>query len=107
MRELEQNGQERSLASNQIVSRILDSALPHADITQVLAMSRIFAEDLRPLCVDPYASHNVQTLLTLSLKYVQVNYTLFLACMCKIIYAYLIYPANTANFISTNLFFFP
>lgn len=71
MRELEQNGQERSLASNQIVSRILDSALPHADITQVLAMSRIFAEDLRPLCVDPYASHNVQTLLTLSLKYVQ------------------------------------
>lgn len=75
MRELEQNGQERSLASNQIVSRILDTALLHADITQVLSMSRIFAEDLRPLCVDPYASHNVQTLLTLSLKYVQVGYT--------------------------------
>lgn len=71
IRELEQDGQERSLASNQIVSRILDDALPHADITQVLAMNHVFAEDLRPVCVDPYASHVLQTLLTLSLKYAQ------------------------------------
>lgn len=80
MHELEQDDQGRSLASNQIVSRILDSALPHADITQVLAMNRIFAEDLRSVCVDPFASHNVQTLLTMSLKYVQVH-TLSLCCM--------------------------
>lgn len=73
MRELEEDGQVRSLACNQIVSRILDNALPHADITQLLAMNNAFAEDLRPVCVDPYASHNVQTLLTLSLKLVQVD----------------------------------
>ncbi|KAG0725421.1 hypothetical protein GWK47_004678 [Chionoecetes opilio] len=73
MRELEQDGQERSLASNQIVSRILDDALPHADLTQVLAMNNIFTDDLRAMCVDPYASHVLQTLLTLSLKYAQVG----------------------------------
>lgn len=71
IRELEQGGQQRSLASNQIVSRILDDALPHADLVQVLAMNNIFAEDLRAMCVDPYASHVLQTLLTLALKYAQ------------------------------------
>lgn len=72
MRELEQDGQQRSLASNQIVSRILDDALPHADLVQVLAMNNVFAEDIRTVCVDPYASHVLQTLLTLALKYAQV-----------------------------------
>lgn len=72
IRELEQDGQQRSLASNQIVSRILDDALPHADLAQVLAMNNIFSEDLRAMCVDPYASHVLQTLLTLALKYAQV-----------------------------------
>ncbi|XP_045131829.1 nucleolar protein 9-like isoform X2 [Portunus trituberculatus] len=71
MRELEQDGQQRSLASNQIISRILDDVLPHADVAQVLAMNIVFGEDLRAMCVDPYASHVLQTLLTLALKYAQ------------------------------------
>lgn len=104
MRELEQDGQQRSLASNQIVSRILDSALPHADITQVLAMSSVFAEDLRPLCVDPYASHNIQTLLTLSLKYAQVGYTLFLTCISKHIICDI--PSKYAELMFINLYIF-
>lgn len=71
-RELESEGKEKSLASNQLVSRILDDALPFADISQVLALTRVFASDLRPICADPFASHVVQTLLTLALKYIQV-----------------------------------
>nr|XP_045601865.1 nucleolar protein 9-like isoform X1 [Procambarus clarkii] len=69
--ELEREGQVKSLAGNQIVSRILDDALPLANIKQVQALSRVFAEDLRSTCIDPYASHVLQTLLTLSLKNAQ------------------------------------
>ncbi|KAG7158750.1 nucleolar protein 9-like [Homarus americanus] len=69
--ELEREGQVKSLASNQVISRILDDALPLADIKQVQALSQVFATDLRPTCIDPYASHVLQTLLTLSLKYGQ------------------------------------
>ncbi|KAK4304666.1 hypothetical protein Pmani_023398 [Petrolisthes manimaculis] len=70
-REVQREGQEKSLASNQIVSRILDDALPFADISQVLALTRVFTADLRVMSVDPFSSHVVQTLLTLALKYSQ------------------------------------
>ncbi|KAK8743793.1 hypothetical protein OTU49_001271 [Cherax quadricarinatus] len=69
--ELVREGQEKNLASNQIVSRILDDVLPLADVKQVQALAKVFAEDLRPICTDSYASHVLQTLLTLSLKYAQ------------------------------------
>ncbi|XP_071550706.1 LOW QUALITY PROTEIN: nucleolar protein 9 [Panulirus ornatus] len=73
IQELKREGQEKRLACNQIVSRILDDALPFADTAQVLGLSRIFLKDLRQTCVDAFASHVLQTLLTLSLKYAQKN----------------------------------
>lgn len=74
-RELQREGQEKSLAGNQIISRVLDHALPMADVCQVVEFTRVFKEDIRSTCVDPFASHVMQTLLALALKYSQENAT--------------------------------
>jgi len=70
-KELHREEQVKSLATNQIVSRILDDALAVAQVSQVVGIAQAFVDDLRAACVDPYASHVIQTLLTLSLKYIQ------------------------------------
>ncbi|XP_066949618.1 nucleolar protein 9 isoform X1 [Macrobrachium rosenbergii] len=61
----------RKLAGNQIVSRILDDALQCGEALQVLSFTKIFSEDIRMTCLDPYASHVLQTLMALSLKFIQ------------------------------------
>ncbi|CAL4101507.1 unnamed protein product, partial [Meganyctiphanes norvegica] len=75
-KEMHREGQVKSLATNQIVSRILDDALPVAKVDQVVSIAETFVDDLRAVCVDPYASHVIQTLLTLSLKYIQKSPTI-------------------------------
>ncbi|XP_068213690.1 nucleolar protein 9 isoform X2 [Palaemon carinicauda] len=61
----------RKLAGNQIVSRILDDALQYGEVLQVLSLAKIFSQDIRITCLDPYASHVLQTLTALSLKFIQ------------------------------------
>ena len=62
------------LASNQIVSRILDDVLQYGKVPHVLSLSQILCQEIRAVCLDPFASHVLQTLMVLSLKFTQVRY---------------------------------
>lgn len=78
LQQMEDNGTIQTLSANQIVSRILDDTLPFATFPQVISFLNVFSSNLRFFCVDPFASHVLQTLLTLCLKYIQVRVSLIL-----------------------------
>ncbi|XP_076064919.1 nucleolar protein 9 [Oratosquilla oratoria] len=70
-REMHREGQEKNLACNQIVSRILDDALPLAGVGEVVQFCDVLVQDMRELSVDPFASHVLQTLAVLALRHLQ------------------------------------
>lgn len=57
------SGNEVNYCSNQVVSRVVDDLLPEASDQTVLNLVEHFEKDLRPICIDQFASHVLQQLL--------------------------------------------
>lgn len=58
--------QEVHLASNQIVSRVLESLIGYADAANLERFFDAFAESFRPICTDPFASHVLQKMVEIA-----------------------------------------
>ena len=59
-------GEESSYCGNQLVSRVLEKLLPFASDQVVKRFMTSLADDLRRVATDPFASHVLQLLLTMS-----------------------------------------
>lgn len=58
------DGNEVNYASNQVVSRIIDNLLPFTSDERITKFMKIFNENMRPVCMDPFASFVLQKLMS-------------------------------------------
>ena len=57
------DGNEVSYSSNQLVSRVIDNLLPSVPDEILSKFMNIFYEEIRPICVDAFASYVLQKLI--------------------------------------------